>query len=224
MAAAPASWAMGLTFTDSEFMDSDWTHEVIVDIAHGSGTPSTSTWSVQQANGDHLDGNFQNGAMSLSHRCLFLAHFLDIATMNPADVGGIISLHTTGFFKIIDGGGTCTGSGDPAAAVHMVLEQGGRYYVSSGQTIAHSQGETWVEWWGQTADDFDRFNDNACTTSQYDHPDFSVDGEPIRFGYATGMTTTNSLCEATWGIDNITIGEFSTATGQQSWSAIKSAY
>lgn len=210
--AAPAL-AAGVAFQDDTFNDADWTGIAYWDQG---GTASLSALQVFEPG----PNTFRQVTHDYGVGTVIFLHLANDATYDPGTDGAIASVDFSYDLKAITGFPGCP----DATAYDLQLVQDGRYYF-----YAPFQGyptdlifgcqTTWTSFahTGAVAGDFVEVTTTEAVWTS--HPDFSVNGSPIRFGFVTSNTISpNTLPHLTLvtGIDNwavsVTPEEISTWT------------
>ena len=95
-----------------------------------------------------------------------------------------------------------------APFIPILIQDSVQYYSLAGvQYVMVDTGWQSLEWGPQSATDFDtnRFAVFGLAPADQVHPDFSSEGSPIQFGYATiGQVLGRSFLSVTNGVDNFT--------------------
>ncbi len=186
--------------SDSTFLDANWS---LNQFTAGNGGTVTGAQALSGGN----PGSFRNvtdalNAAPLGSQTIVLgANIYTPFTYDPATSGAIASLNYTEDAACTGG---CFGQGQSTGPA---LLQGGNFYILSSSTVITGPSSTWSPHplGGLTAADFGLVNVTPTTIfDNTQHPDFSVGGAPIQFGYfrANGTSLNGGGYTLTAGIDN----------------------
>jgi hypothetical protein len=178
--------ASAVTFFDGTFTNSNWTSSI--NISQGPFSSTSYSGTQVASGGNPGDYRLDTRTWGLGTQAQVF-NLNSLAAYDPSKQGAISSI---GFSEDIIGFGT-NGStyGDG-----LLLEQGGQLFV--GAFVASPLGtNTWQNRSsiGLTAVDFTPFFGLS-------HPDFSMAGSPIMFGYARTNTIFGGVATVQDGIDN----------------------
>ncbi len=186
-----ASSACGSVISDTDFVNSDWTHSTLWT------TGTTSTGPIGQVLTGGNPDEYQQGRQTAYFGALVYGHlYVGGGTYDPGSQGAVAFLDVS--YDYIDLVGVGTQSG-------LLIKQGNRfftYYVNSSQ---------WFQWTGLSANGivdvwsarWEEFTGGVYTN--FTTPDFSSSGLPMTFGYYTFNQSDGAHVDRTWGIDNFTI-------------------
>lgn len=214
--ATGASSASAAVFSDSIFLNSDWTHSILWSVGTVSlgpvGQVLTGGNPDEYQQGRHT-AEFPGGALYDGHV------FVVGGSYDPSTQGAIVTLDVSYDYKDVAGVFT-TQNG-------LLVNQGTRTFVylvdSAGpysdwtnlsvSGIDDVWNPSWVELTGGVITNF--------TT-----PDFSSSGLPLTFGYYTFNQAVAGNVDQTWGIDNfnVTVNSEPVPLEDTTWGQVKSMY
>lgn len=186
------------TFSDGNFLDANWSASKIFDSTPGA---SASFGAFQSPTGGN-PGAFRETQHSYSGPGgLAVGHLQTSAFFTPSLQGAIQTIDGSYDALVISVGSSA------AVGYGLALKQNGDYYLKGGAAVFPGAGWTVRTFIGLTSADFGRVDDATF------HPDFSLTGSSIQFGYYTGNGTAFGTPEASdSGIDNWTVSVNAAAT------------
>lgn len=201
LALAPGAAAQVATFTDTEFLDADWSHAAIMDTGGGS------TWSAAHCSSGGNPGACQCGTLTFAKTWVVLAHWLNAAVYDPSVQGALDHIDLRMDVMCSAGSGICGPiPGDPAIAADILVTQGSNHFTTPVFLIAIKSGG-----WrclGRRVKDTDL---GLIANGKIDmtvHPDFSAAGGPLTLGYLSSNSTGASSCHREWLADNFSMQLF----------------
>jgi hypothetical protein len=211
----PALAQTDTTFSDTEFLDTDWSAVKIIDTSVGQ----PASYSAYQVATDGNPGAYRhvthewcgdgNGSKGLT-----VGHLHNSAWYDPGALGPITNIDVS-----LDGIFTPLVNPNAVSCGPLVF-QDGHYYKVQGTITAQS----WTTVTFETLTDVDFVDLNGDPDS---HPDFSGDGAPLQFGFFTANGTGGSDCPLTnSGYDNwqVTVAYPSSPVKTTSWGGIKALF
>jgi hypothetical protein len=186
----------GMTYADSEFLESAWTATKVYDSTPGE---MASFWSAQSPQGGN-PGAFRRISITFNYPGypalvnVAVANISDAALYAPSTQGAISSIDYS-----IDDAFLSEIGGSTTIAYECILLQNDTYY-SAARVYDYFLSWTKHSFVGLTASDFSRLAGPGAS-----YPDFTTTGAPMQFGYAcwsgggTGAPTTIII---DGGVDN----------------------
>lgn len=157
------------SYSDGDFVESEWTTSVLTAGGGGSGS-----WSLEPTGGNP-DAFRRNTVDLLGEAAVAIAGLRNDAIYDPAVQGTIGAVDYSEDSRLIQGNA-------PGVFSYPLVSQGGTLYVVTG-LFADSAGWSTKSSTGLTAADFGRLT-ATLTVIPGDNPDFTTSGAPLQFGYA----------------------------------------
>jgi hypothetical protein len=184
----------GVAFQDGEFQLADW----VVDSVLVPASPALAHTEERVATGGNPNA-YRRMVQEMAQGSRFhVFHGAPTAIYNPATQGAIL---------VIDYAEDCTvlhtSSGNYLLEASVLLEQGGRRYVTAATNSCFNAGwNTSLRLSSLAAADFILFDGPACTTGE-SCPDFSATALPLRLGFSRYVHNwIGASGSITHGIDN----------------------
>jgi len=202
--AAPVSAQSTTTLVDTELLDADWSHAVVLDPGLG---PPTLSVSRDVANGNPAPS--QSGVRTYIGPGEFLASHLFATVHDPSVSGAIVSVDGSYDLRSTGGAGLCGGTNAFRRTISsgLALEQAGQLFVAAPGYEGADLQEGWlsISRLDLEAEDFGLV-DEERTPDFGTNPDFGAAAPPIQFGYVTSNTTGESGgCTRQWEFDNFQV-------------------
>lgn len=191
---AASGGAAGLSFDDGTFADADWAvvNSFQYDASHSGQQPSGGN-----------PGAYRGASVAVAQNVGFVGTVNNAFTVDPVQQGGIQGLVFSMDLRTANAAG---------ATYSALLRQGTHYYVDSFQTETfNGASNTWLRQTRQL--DLTHFAELTIDTSHLFptlvvntalHPDFSIIGAPIAFGYEITAGGGGFFASVT-GLDNLHI-------------------
>ena len=200
LALLPSHGAAQSSVSDGTFLDTDWS---LTQFTAGNGGSSTAAQVLTGGNpGAYRNVTDALNAAPLNSQTIVLSTSIYTPfTYNPSVAGAITSLDYAEDAACTSG---CFGQGQSTGPA---LLQGGNRYILSSSTVITGAGAAWSPHTlsGLTAADFGLVNVTPTTIfDNTQHPNFSVTGAPIQFGFfrANGTSVNGGGYTLAAGIDN----------------------
>jgi hypothetical protein len=202
-------------FSDSEFLDGDWSSVKITDTTVGQTATYAAFCSTTGGNPDayrHVTHNWcGDGSQSQGFS---VGHLQNGAWYDPGQFGPILEIDVS-----LDAIFNPRVNPNAVACGPMIF-QDGHYYRVQGTITAQSW--TTLTFDDLTETDFVNLNGGPTTI-----PDFSGSGSPLQLGFFTANSTGGSRCLVTnSGFDNwlVTVSHQATPVKTTTWGRIKALY
>ena len=204
-----------MSYSDTEFLDADWSAVKITDTTVGQTASYAAFCSTSSGNPGayrHVVHDWcGDGTQS---RGLIVGHLQSGATYDPAQFGPILSIDAS-FDAIFN-----PRVNPNAVGCGPLVVQDGHYFRVYDLITA----QTWTT---LTFDDLTEVDFICISGGPNTNPDFSAGGAPLQFGFITQNGTGGSSCISTnSGYDNwlITITHQSTPVNTTTWGNIRALY
>ena len=201
-----------VTYEDGDFVDTDWTAEILIDTT----TSGATVGAVMQPT-----GGFPNAYRQTTHAydagTLHVAHMKPLAVYDPGTQGAIGFVDFS-FDLLLEVGAPY------AVRYRLLLLQDGNYYMSVASDLIFAGGWESFSFVGQTEDDFVL---NAEFDNGTQHPDFSASGSPMVFGFRTSnFATADDPQVRVSGIDNwrVAVHDGPTPVVEATWERLKTSH
>ncbi len=211
LALVPVTRAETISFYDDTFNPEDWESSIFYEEGNGG----VYSWQQELVGGN--PGAFMmivNTVFSAPPYSMIRVFYHQVgAVYDPSTQGAILSIDYSEDSIMLEGGGDGQGSGP-------TLEQDGVVFVAPRFLTPETEWTPHVLT-GLTQDDFAVWDDPDH------HPDFSINGSPIFFGFQRGNATYSGGYTIVGGIDNWTTTlhtEGCTPTSPATWAGIKRAF
>ncbi|MCP4292969.1 MAG: hypothetical protein GY780_14180 [bacterium] len=208
--------AQAVIFQDGDFDPSQWQ-------SHMLWTQSSNAINTTQANGGNPASNrslylYSSSGFNQPMGRIMVVELKTSAQVTPAVIGGINQIDYSEDYNC-----SCIGG---SVLWGPALEQGGTLYIVPGHLIPSAISVPWTNevLTGLTAMDFEEVDVNSATfANSSSHPDFSVAGGPVTFGFVRAKSF---IAWTDSRLDNWTlqVNETTVSTDEREWDALKSIY
>lgn len=198
-----------VVFEDGDFVDAQWTAEILLDTTTSGATIEVVTQPTGGA-----PGAYRQSTHSYDAGTLHVAHLKPLATYDPSSEGAIGFIDFS-FDLLLEVGAPY------AVRYRLLLVQNGNYYTSVAGDVIFAGGWQHFSYTGQAQNDFVLNSEFGGGTS---HPDFSASGGPIVFGFhGSNSATADDPQVRVSGVDNwrLAIHEGSTPVRETTWGRLK---
>ena len=211
-ATLPATGRADVSFMDGDFVNGDWTLQVLLD-----STPNGAHGGASQNHSQGNPVNYREIFHVYEQGTVQLAHFRNGAVYDPSSSGAIAGISFS--YDLWHLG--C----DPyAVRYRLILEQDGKVYTSVAGDVIYQGG--WQSF-GHEMQQAGGFVLNSEFDNGTQNPDFSAAGGPIRFGFRSSNNHSGENVQTrVSAIDNwrVVVHGGTVSLDQRSWGRLKGLY